>query len=103
MEEFFDELDIEYITSPDTDMDIFQTGSNFAVDESCLPLKVFLGHVEYLLGRCDAILIGRIGTFGFYDRMCTRYQSTIDLVYNTFRDENIKILPFNIDYSTREK
>lgn len=101
--EFFKELDIEYIISPDTDKDIYQAGVNKAIHESCLPLKVFLGHVEYLIGKCDYILIPRIGTFGFYDRMCTRYQSTIDLVYNTFRDDNIKILPFNIDYSEGEK
>ncbi len=101
--EFFKELDIEYLVSPKTDKRIYQLGQNRAMHESCLPLKVFLGHVEYLIGKCDYILIPRIGTFGYYDRMCTRYQSTIDLVYNTFRDYDIKILPFNIDYSEREK
>lgn len=101
-EEFFKELDIDYIVSPDTDKAIYQAGVNRAMHESCLPLKVFLGHVEYLIGKCDCILIPRIGTFGYYDRMCTRYQSTIDLVQNTFRDRNIEILPFNVDYSEKE-
>lgn len=100
--EFFKELDVEYITSPDTNKEIYQTGMNHAMDESCLPLKVFLGHVDYLIGKCDYILVPRIGGYGYYDRMCTRYMSTIDLVYNTFRDEDFKILPFNIDYTTKD-
>ncbi|MDO5037517.1 MAG: acyl-CoA dehydratase activase-related protein [Tissierellia bacterium] len=97
-EAFFKDLDIDYITSPKTDKAIYQAGLNEAIHESCLPLKIFLGHVHQLLGQCDQILIPRIGAFGYHDRVCTRYQSTIDLVANTFRDRDIQVLPFNIDY-----
>jgi predicted nucleotide-binding protein (sugar kinase/HSP70/actin superfamily) len=100
--EFFKELNIKYIISPKTDKDIYESGSNHAMHESCLPLKVFLGHVDYLLDKCDCILVGRIGDFGYYDRMCTRYQSSIDLVQNTFRDQGIEVLPFNVDYRTKD-
>lgn len=99
---FFKELDIEYIISPNTNKDIYKRGSSIALHETCLPYKIFLGHVDYLLGKCDYILVPRIGGYGFYDRMCTRYQSTVDVLYNTFRDRNIKILPFNVDYTSRE-
>lgn len=99
---FFKELDIEYIISPNTNKDIYKRGSSIALHETCLPYKIFLGHVDYLLDKCDYILVPRIGGYGFYDRMCTRYQSTIDVLYNTFRDKNIKILPFNVDYTSRE-
>lgn len=99
---FFKELDIEYRLSPETNKRIFDQGQNRAMDEACLPFKIFLGHVESLIGKCDYMLIPRIGDYGFYDRMCTRYQSTIDVVYNIFRQEEIKILPFNIEHSSRE-
>lgn len=99
---FFKELDIEYRLSPETNKEIFDRGQNRAMDEACLPFKIFLGYVESLVGKCDYILIPRIGGFGFYDRMCTRYQSTIDVVQNIFRQEEIKVLPFNIDHSSRE-
>lgn len=100
--EFLKELDIKYILSPETDKDIYETGSNLAMHESCLPLKVYLGHVDYLLDKSDLILVGRIGDFGYYDRMCTRYQSSIDLVQNTFRDRGIEILDFNVDHSSKD-
>lgn len=99
---FFDELGIDYIISPKTDKEIYEKGVNYAMHESCLPLKVFLGHVDFLLGKCDYILIPRMETLGYYDRMCTRYQATIDLVANTFIDKDLKILPFNINYSEGE-
>jgi predicted nucleotide-binding protein (sugar kinase/HSP70/actin superfamily) len=101
-EEFFKELDIDYIVSPKTDKNIYESGVNHAMHESCLPLKVLLGHVDYLLDKCDTILVGRIGNLGYYDRMCTRYQASIDLVQNTFRDKGIKVLPFNVDYRAKD-
>lgn len=99
---FFKQLDIDYIFSPETNKKIFEHGTNLAMHEACLPYKILLGHVEYLIDKCDYILIPRLGGYGFYDRMCTRYQATIDVCYNIFRDRDIKILPFNVDYSSRE-
>lgn len=100
--EFLKELNIKYIVSPKTDKEIYELGSNHAMHESCLPLKVFLGHVDYLLDKSDYILVGRIGDLGYYDRMCTRYQASIDLVQNTFRDQGIEVLAFNVDHSSKD-
>lgn len=100
--EFLKELNIKYIVSPKTDKEIYELGSNHAMHESCLPLKVFLGHVDYLLDKSDYILVGRIGDLGYYDRMCTRYQASIDLVQNTFRDQGVEVLAFNVDHSSKD-
>lgn len=100
--EFLKELNIKYIVSPKTDKEIYELGSNHAMHESCLPLKVFLGHVDYLLDKSDYILVGRIGDLGYYDRMCTRYQASIDLVQNTFRDQGVDVLAFNVDHSSKD-
>lgn len=100
--EFLKELKIKYIISPKTDKNIYDAGCSHAMHEACLPLKVFLGHVDYLIDKCDYILVGRIGDLGYYDRMCTRHQSSIDLVQNTFRDKGINVLAFNVDYSSKD-
>ncbi len=100
--EFLKELNIKYIVSPKTDKEIYELGSNHAMNESCLPLKVFLGHVDYLLDKSDYILVGRIGDLGYYDRMCIRYQASIDLVQNTFRDQGVDVLAFNVDHSSKD-
>ena len=38
-------------------------GINIGVDETCIPSKIYLGHIEWLIDRCDLILIPRIAEF----------------------------------------
>ena len=42
--------------SPKTNRDILNTGQA-CVDEACLPVKVFHGHVDYLKDKVDYIFI----------------------------------------------
>lgn len=101
-ETFFDELGIEYIISPDTNKEIINKGTTYAIDEACLSSKVYLGHVEYLIGKCDYILVPRISNYGSDGTVCTKFQAIFDIVSNTFRDKNIKLLYYNIDYKNSE-
>lgn len=96
-ESFFDEMDIEYIVSPDTNKEIVRKGITYAIDESCLSSKIYLGHVEWLLGKCDYILVPRISDCGSGGTVCTKFQAIYDVVVNTFRERNIKLLYYNID------
>lgn len=101
-ETFFDEMGIEYITSPDTNKEILNKGMKLAIDEACLSSKVYLGHVEYLIDKCDYIMIPQISNYGSDGTVCTKFQAIYDIVSNTFRDRNIKLLNFNIDYKNSE-
>lgn len=96
-EVFFDELDIGFIVSPDTNKEIIRKGITNAIDESCLSSKIYLGHVEWLLGKCDYILVPRISDYGSGGTVCTKFQAIYDVVANTFRDRDIKLLYYNID------
>ena len=91
---FFDEIGVEYIISPETDRDILGRGENLAVDETCMPAKLFLGHVDWLIGRCDCIFVPRVAYRGGFE-MCTRFMTLPDLVANTFRGRNLNILFYN--------
>lgn len=101
-ETFFDELGIEYIISPDTNKEIINKGTTYAIDEACLSSKVYLGHVAYLIGKCDYILVPRISNYGSDGTVCTKFQAIYDIVNNTFRDRDIKLLYYNIDYKNSE-
>lgn len=101
-ETFFDELGIEYILSPDTNKNIMSKGMSSAIDEACLSSKVYLGHVDYLIGKCDYILVPRISNYGNNRTVCTKFQAIYDIVSNTFRDRDIKLLYYNIDYRNLE-
>jgi predicted nucleotide-binding protein (sugar kinase/HSP70/actin superfamily) len=46
--------------SPLTTRDILAAGVKHAPSEICLPVKTYLGHLEWLRNRCDAILIPRV-------------------------------------------
>lgn len=57
---FFEALGAQIIISPSTNKQIHAAGLKTCVDEACLPIKVFHGHVSWLASRCDFILIPRI-------------------------------------------
>ena len=94
---FFEKLDCEIIESEDTTKEVLSRGVNYAIDEACLSYKVYLGHLESLIGKCDYILIPRIATFKDREIVCTRFQALYDVVCNTFRDRDFKILDYNVD------
>ncbi len=60
IEKFLDCLHISYISSPHTNKNILNEGIATCVDEACLPIKVFHGHVSYLKDKCDLIITPRI-------------------------------------------
>ena len=91
---FFDELGIDYIISPETTKETIDNGSKYAIDETCLPIKIFLGHIDYLKDKCDYIFIPRIESA--QDReTCLNFRAQYDLVKNAFRKYNLKILFYN--------
>ncbi|WP_407306472.1 acyl-CoA dehydratase activase-related protein [Desulfosporosinus sp. SB140] len=96
-ESFFDELEIDYIVSPATNKEIILKGINHAIDESCLSSKIYIGHVEWLLDKCDYILVPRISDYGSDGTVCTKFQAIYDILANTFRNRNINLLDYNID------
>ncbi len=103
---FFEELGFQCIMSPKSDREILETGNARAVDESCLPFKMYLGHVMWLLGKCDAVFVPRTGGYTAREKMCTRYEALPDLVRNIFREEQIRILTVSYDWyvkTTEEK
>jgi predicted nucleotide-binding protein (sugar kinase/HSP70/actin superfamily) len=101
-ETFFEELDVEYIVTPETNKEIISRGTTYAIDEACLSSKIYLGHVEWLIDKCDYILVPRISNYGSSGTVCTKFQAIYDVVSNTFRDRNIKLLNYNIDLENSE-
>jgi len=92
---FFNDLDCDVVYSPPTNKLILDKGVNFSVDESCLPLKIYLGHVNDIKDRCDYVLVPRLASLKKGESACTKFNATCDIVNNTF--PGIKILDYNID------
>ncbi len=60
VQSFFEHIGHTVAVSPVTNKQILKMGLNACVDEACLPVKIFFGHVCWLTDKCDAILIPRL-------------------------------------------
>ena len=92
--EFFNLLGHETVVSPPTNKKILADGISASVDESCLPGKIFLGHVAHLTDKCDYILIPRIASYGKNEKTCVKFNALYDVTSNTFE---ANFLHYNVD------
>lgn len=96
--EFFKALGIECVVSEPTTKDILSSGINRSIDEACYSLKVYLGHVDSLIGKCDAVFVPRIAGFKLREKFCTRFESLYDVVSTIFADRGIKVVTLSHDW-----
>lgn len=94
-ETFFKELGCQIVVSEETNKKLLTEGINLSIDESCLPAKIYMGHVKSLIGKCDYILVPRIASFGKGEMACTKFNAMYDIVKNTF--QGINLIDYNVD------
>lgn len=85
---FFHQLDVEVIVSPPTDRDIVAAGARVIADVTCLPIKVYAGHVAWLRdhGRVDAVFCPAIRSVEKDALHCAKFQALPDIVKSTVPD-----------------
>ncbi len=76
---FFEALGAETVVSPPTNKDILSCGTARAVAETCLPVKVFFGHVKFLADRCDCVFIPAIRSLGKKAYHCSKFLGLPDM------------------------
>lgn len=77
---FFNNLGVEVITSPKTNKDILNMGVLSCVDEACLPVKVFHGHVDYLKDKVDYIFIPKFISIYKMEYCCPKHLGLPDMI-----------------------
>lgn len=93
---FFENLGCEVVISSRTNKKIMEDGLKNCVDDACLPVKVFHGHVMDLKGKCDYIYIPRIISTNKREYICPKFMGLPDMVYNSI-EINIPIIDDEID------
>lgn len=96
---FFEELGCEIIISPNTSKKILEDGIKYSIDESCMAMKIYMGHIYYLIDKCDYILVPRLKCIKKHEKLCTNFSALYDLVNNTF---NTRIINYNVDVERKE-
>ena len=94
---FFENLNIDYIISPNTNKNIVDAGKKLITDENCIPFKIHMGHINYLKDKCDLILVPRFLGTEKDKQECIKFNSIYDVVKNSFVD--INLIEYDIDYT----
>lgn len=95
---FLKELGAEIIISDDTNKRILNDGVKYSVDEACLPIKVFHGHVASLRDRCDLIIVPRIMCIRDKEYICPKFCGLPEMIKNSIPDmPEITELPLYIN------
>lgn len=81
---FFRELGCEVIFSPETHAGILRDGIRRSVSDLCLPVKIFLGHVESLKDSVDYLFIPRYISIEDDAYMCPKLIGLPDMVRACF-------------------
>lgn len=94
-EEFFKTLDCQIVLSPETNQQILKEGLKLAVDESCLSLKILLGHANYLKDKADVLFLPRIVSSHRGENTCVKFWALTDIVRNTI--PGIEVVDYTVD------
>lgn len=89
---FFENLGAEVIVSEKTNKEIIDKGVKSTVDEACLPVKIYHGHVLDLKDKVDFIFVPRIVSINEYEYICPKFCGLPEMV-----KYSIKELPQFID------
>jgi predicted nucleotide-binding protein (sugar kinase/HSP70/actin superfamily) len=76
---FFEHLGVEVVVSPPTTRKTLADGAARVVADTCLPAKVFTGHVISLVDRCDYIFIPVIRSLKRKSYNCSKFLGLPDM------------------------
>jgi predicted nucleotide-binding protein (sugar kinase/HSP70/actin superfamily) len=83
---FFEKLNTEVIISDDTNKKILNDGVISCIDEACLPIKIFHGHVMNLKNKVDYLFIPRYTSISKKEYICPKFGGLPDMIRHTFAD-----------------
>jgi predicted nucleotide-binding protein (sugar kinase/HSP70/actin superfamily) len=76
---FFEGLGAEVVVSPPTTQATLAAGSSRVVADTCLPVKVFCGHVLALVDKCDCIFIPALRSIKRRIYNCSKFLGLPDM------------------------
>ena len=82
---FFEELGAQVSISPPTNREILAVGARVVADVTCLPVKVYAGHVAWLRdqGQVDFVFVQAIRSVERGAMHCSKFQGLPDLIRAT--------------------
>ncbi|HHV07640.1 MAG TPA: 2-hydroxyglutaryl-CoA dehydratase [Firmicutes bacterium] len=89
---FWSELGHEVIVSPLTNKDMLDRGISNSVTDLCVPVKIFHGHISYLIDQqVDALFVPRMVDVGTNDTFCPKFLALPEMIRCSFSDMPVLI------------
>lgn len=80
---FFKTLGYEVVLSDKTTSKIINDGVKYVVSETCLPIKVYVGHIINLLDKgCEKIFVPSIQSTGYKINNCSKIRGLPEIIRN---------------------
>ncbi len=80
---FFNSLGVEVVLSDKTTTAIINEGSKYVVSDTCLPIKVYVGHVVNLLDKgCEYIFVPSIQSTDYKINNCSKIRGLPEIIRN---------------------
>lgn len=95
---FFEELGLDVVISPPTNKVIMDDGIKETVNDACIPIKIFHGHVMALKNKVDYIFIPRLVSIDGKSTFCPKFLGLPDMVLNSV-DNLPAVIVENLDLS----
>ena len=103
LETFFRELGAEVVVSPPTTRATLEAGLPYTVAETCLPVKLFFGHVQSLVGQVDVLLAPSIHRLAPESTNCAKLIGLPDMLQAAMPDLPPLIAPdVDLSYDDRD-
>jgi predicted nucleotide-binding protein (sugar kinase/HSP70/actin superfamily) len=83
---FFNELGGEVVVSPPTTQATLNVGSARVIADTCLPVKVYCGHVIALKGQCDYVFIPVVRSVRNRVYNCSKFLGLPDMTHAVIPD-----------------
>lgn len=99
---FFKYLGADVIISNPTNKKIINEGTKIAVDDACIPVKIYHGHILNLKDRVDYLFVPRIIGLSKGDYICPKFSGLPEMISNSI-DNLPKIINTTIDLTKSDK
>jgi len=101
---FFNDLGIKIVLSDVTTKQTMSEGAGLVVTETCLPIKVYVGHVLNLLKKgVKNIFIPSLQSIDYKIYNCSKIRGLPDLIRNVVKDTEFNIIEPTLDKSDKNK
>lgn len=100
---FFEDLGIKVVISDKTTKQTMSSGSALVVSETCLPIKVYVGHILNLLEKgVDKIFIPSVQSIDHKIYNCSKIRGLPDLIKNVVK-KDFEIIDATLDKSEKNR